>query len=80
MDLASGCRRVVAMMQHSTKKGEHKLVARCDYPLTATGIVSLVITDLGVFEPTGSAFRLVELAPGVTRDQAAAATGAPLVD
>ena len=80
MDLASGCRRVVAMMQHTTKKGEHKLVARCDYPLTAARIVSLVITELGVFEPTGAAFRLVELAPGVTRDQAAAATGAPLVD
>jgi 3-oxoacid CoA-transferase subunit B len=79
MDLASGCRRVVAMMQHTTKKGEHKLVPRCDYPLTATRIVSLVITELGVFEPTGEAFRLVELAPGVTREQAAAATGAPLV-
>ncbi|HWO22841.1 MAG TPA: 3-oxoacid CoA-transferase subunit B [Kofleriaceae bacterium] len=80
MDLASGCRRIVAMMQHVTKKGEHKLVARCDYPLTATSVVSLVITELGVFEPTGAAFRVVELAPGVTREQAAAATGAPLVD
>jgi 3-oxoacid CoA-transferase subunit B len=80
MDLASGCRRLIAMMQHTTKKGEHKLVARCDYPLTAAGIVSLVITDLGVFAPTGAGFRIVELAPGVTRDDAAAATGAPLVD
>jgi 3-oxoacid CoA-transferase subunit B len=80
MDLASGCRRVVAMMQHTTKKGEHKLVSRCDYPLTAARIVSIVITELGVFEPAGTTFRLVELAPGVTREQAAAATGAPLVD
>ena len=80
MDLASGCRRIVAMMQHTTKKGEHKLVARCDYPLTATGVVSLVITELGVFEPTGAGFRVVELAPDVTREQAAAATGAPLAD
>jgi 3-oxoacid CoA-transferase subunit B len=78
MDLASGCRRLIAMMQHTTKKGEHKLVARCDYPLTATRIVSLVITELGVFEPTGEGFRVVELAPGVSREQAAAATGAPL--
>jgi len=67
------------MMQHVTKKQEHKLVARCDYPLTAKGVVSLVITELGVFEPTGEGFRVVELAPGVTREQAAAATGAPLV-
>jgi 3-oxoacid CoA-transferase subunit B len=79
MDLASGCRRVIAMMQHTTKKAEHKLVARCNYPLTATRTVSLVITELGVFEPSGHAFRVIELAPGVTLDQAAAATGAPLI-
>jgi 3-oxoacid CoA-transferase subunit B len=79
MDLASGCKNVIAMMQHVTKKHEHKLVAKCDYPLTATRVVTLVITDLGVFEPTGEAFRIVELAPGVTREQAIAATGAPLV-
>ena len=80
MDLASGCRRVIAMMQHVTKKREFKLVQKCEYPLTATRVVSLVITDLGVFEPTGHAFRIVELAPGVTREQAEAATGAPLID
>jgi 3-oxoacid CoA-transferase subunit B len=79
MDLASGCRRVIAMMQHVTKKQEHKLVAACDYPLTAAAVVGLVITDFGVFEPTGNAFKIVELAPGVSRDQAAAATGAPLL-
>jgi len=78
MDLASGCRRVIVLMQHVTKKREPKLVAKCDYPLTATRVVALVVTDLGVFEPTGDGFRLVELAPGVTREQAAAATGAPL--
>ena len=80
MDLASGCRRVIAMMQHVTKKGEHKLVQKCDYPLTATRVVSLVITELGAFEPSGPGFRVVDLAPGVTREQAEAATGAPLVD
>ena len=78
MDLASGCRRVIAMMQHTTKKNEHKLVARCDYPLTASRVVALVITDLGVFEPTGTTFRVVDLAPGVTLAEATAATGAPL--
>ncbi len=78
MDLATGCRRVIAMMQHVTKKGEHKLVQRCDYPLTATRVVSLVVTDLGVFEPTGHGFRIIELAPGITREAADAATGAPL--
>jgi len=78
MDLASGARRVIAMMQHTTKKGELKLVQRCDYPLTATHVVSLVITELGVFEPTGHGFRIIDLAPGITRERAEAATGAPL--
>ncbi|HEX4449751.1 MAG TPA: 3-oxoacid CoA-transferase subunit B [Kofleriaceae bacterium] len=53
MDLANGCRRVIAMMQHTTKTGEAKLVPRCTYPLTAIGVVSLVITERGVFEPAG---------------------------
>jgi 3-oxoacid CoA-transferase subunit B len=80
MDLASGCRRVIAMMQHTTKKGDFKLVQKCEYPLTATRVVSLVITELGAFEPTGHGFRIVELAPGVTREQAERVTGAPLID
>jgi 3-oxoacid CoA-transferase subunit B len=80
MDLASGCRRVIAMMQHVTKKKEFKLVSKCDYPLTATRVVSLVITELGAFEPTGHGFRIIDLAPGVTRAEAEAQTGAPLVD
>ncbi len=78
MDLASGARRVIAMMQHTTKKGEFKLVQKCEYPLTATHVVSLVITELGVFEPTGHGFRVIDLAPGITRERAEAATGAPL--
>jgi 3-oxoacid CoA-transferase subunit B len=79
MDLASGCRRVIAMMQHSTKEREHKLVARCSYPLTAQGVVSLVITELGVFAPEAGGFRVVELAPGVKRDEVVSLTGAPLL-
>ncbi len=80
MDLASGCRRLIVMMQHTTKKKDFKLVQKCEYPLTATRVVSLVITELGAFEPTGHGFRVVELAPGVTREIAEQATGAPLVD
>src|SRR5262249_341900 len=78
MDLASGCRRVIVMMQHATKDGEHKLVRACSYPLTATGVGSLGITGPGVFAPAGEAFRVVELAPGVARDEAGRATGAQL--
>src|SRR5688572_12405625 len=72
MDLASGCRRVIALMQHATKDGEHKLVRACSFPLTATRVVARVITELGVFDPIGDGFRVVELAPGVERDKVAA--------
>jgi 3-oxoacid CoA-transferase subunit B len=85
MDLASGCRRVIALMQHATKEGEHKLVNECSYPLTARGVVDRVITELGVFDPVPDpdgegAFRVIELAPGVDRAEVARLTGAPLVD
>lgn len=79
MDLASGCRRVIVLMQHATKEGEHKLVAECTYPLTARGVVSRIITELGVFDPTPEGlFRVIELAPGVDRATAARLTGTAL--
>jgi 3-oxoacid CoA-transferase subunit B len=78
MDLASGCRRLVVMMQHATKDGAPKLVAECDYPTTARRVVGRVITELAVIDPTVDGFVVVELAPGVTREQLAAVTGAPL--
>jgi 3-oxoacid CoA-transferase subunit B len=78
MDLAAGARRIVVLMQHSTKEGEAKLVAECTYPLTARRVVHRVITELAVIDCTPDGFQLVELAPGVTREQVAAATGAPL--
>jgi 3-oxoacid CoA-transferase subunit B len=79
MDLASGCRHVIAMMQHVTKKGEHKLVRACDYPLTAARVVTLVVTDLGAFAPAGDGFRVIDLAPGISLDYAQSRTGAPLL-
>ena len=79
MDLAGGCRRLIVMMTHSSKRGDAKLLANCDYPLTAVAAVHRVITDLGVFDPVGEAFCVVELAPEVTLAQAQAATAAPLL-
>jgi 3-oxoacid CoA-transferase subunit B len=84
MDLASGCRRLIVLMNHATKDGEHKLVARCSYPLTARGVVSRVITELGVFDPApvdggAGAFRLIELAPGVALDDVQRLTGVPVL-
>jgi 3-oxoacid CoA-transferase subunit B len=78
MDLSSGSRRIVVLMTHTTKEGEPKLVSRCTYPLTASRVVSRIITDLAVVDVTPDGFRLVECAPGVTPADVRAGTGAPL--
>src|SRR4028119_621363 len=77
MDLVAGVRRVVVVMEHTAKGDEHKLLQRCGLPLTGAGVVDLVITELGVFKVQrkwGSAFTVVELAPGVGIDEVRART------
>ncbi|WP_211861576.1 3-oxoacid CoA-transferase subunit B [Neoroseomonas soli] len=79
MDLGAGAKRLWVVMEHTTKDGRPKLVEKCGYPLTTPGAVSRVYTNLGVFEIVkGKGFVVVELAPGVTLEQAQAATAAPL--
>ena len=65
MDLVAGVKRVVAVMNHVTRDGGPKLMRRCGLPLTGTGVVDRVITDICVLDITKSGFELVELAPGV---------------
>lgn len=79
MDLVNGARRVIVLMEQLTRTGEPKLVERCSLPLTGKGKVDRVISDLGVVDVAGDAFRLVELAPGVTLAELEAATGARVV-
>jgi 3-oxoacid CoA-transferase subunit B len=76
MDLVAGVKRVVVVMEHTAKDGEKKLLHRCDLPLTGTGVVNMVITELGVFEIDASGMTLLEVAPGVTLDEIASKTGA----
>ena len=78
MDLVSGARRVIVLMEHVSRSGSPKLVTACDLPLTGRGIVSRVITDLGVLDVAQDAFELVELAPGVTVEEISERTGAPV--
>ena len=75
MDLVSGARRVVVTMEH-TAKGEPKLLAACNLPLTGVGCVDLLITDHGVFTFKGG-LTLTEIAEDLSVDQVRAATGAP---
>ncbi|MEE2834926.1 MAG: 3-oxoacid CoA-transferase subunit B [Myxococcota bacterium] len=78
MDLVSGARRVVVVMTHASRNGDAKLLSTCSFPLTGMRCVDRVITDLGVFEPRGDHFAIVELAEGVAASDVEAVTGAPL--
>jgi 3-oxoacid CoA-transferase subunit B len=76
MDLVSGVRRVIALMEHTAANGEAKLLRACTLPLTGTRVVNRVITDLCVMDVTETGFALVELAEGVTREEVEERTGA----
>jgi len=78
MDLVAGVKRVVVVMEHANKHGQSKVLKQCTLPLTGTGVVSLIITDLATFEvlPDGQGLLLTELAGGVTLDEVAAKTEA----
>jgi 3-oxoacid CoA-transferase B subunit len=75
MDLVSGAKTLWVVMQHCEKSGRPKLVPSCSLPLTGTRVVRRVVTNLGVFEPCGTYFAALELAPGVTEDIVRASTG-----
>jgi len=78
MDLVSGVRRVVVLMDHTAKDGTPKLLRSCSLPLTGKAVVDRVITDLCVLDVTPTGFALVELAPGVTRGQVEESTAAAI--
>ena len=80
MDLVGGVERVIVVMEHTAKKKDGgidlKILPKCTLPLTGVGVINLIITDLGVLECGKDGLKLVELAPGVTREEMAEKTGA----
>jgi len=78
MDLVAGVKKVVVVMEHTSKDGSPKFKPKCDLPLTGANVVDMIITDLAVFarEDRKSLFKLIELAPGVTADEVRAKTWA----
>jgi 3-oxoacid CoA-transferase subunit B len=78
MDLVSGVRRVVVLMEHSAPGGVAKLLRTCTLPLTGQRVVDRIITDLCVFDVTSRGFELVELATESTEEQVRAATEAEI--
>ena len=79
MDLVAGVGRVIVVMDHTNKHGESKVLKECTLPLTGKGVVDLIITNLGVLEVEHKGLHIVELAPGVTREDMIAATEATIV-
>jgi 3-oxoacid CoA-transferase subunit B len=82
MDLVAGVGRVVLLMEHVAKSKDgsvsHKILKQCDLPLTGVGVVDRIITDLGVIDVTPDGLALIELAPGVTKEEVQEKTGVPL--
>ena len=82
MDLVAGVKRVIVLMEHVAKKKDGgidlKILPNCTLPLTGVGVVDRIITDLGVFDVTPEGLKVVELADGVTLEEAQGKTGVPL--
>jgi 3-oxoacid CoA-transferase subunit B len=79
MDLVAGAKRLIVTMEHVTKKGDKKILKKCNLPLTGVGVVNLIITDYCVIDVTAEGLELLELAPGVTAEQVQAMTEPKLI-
>jgi 3-oxoacid CoA-transferase subunit B len=82
MDLVAGVKSVIVLMEHVAKKKDGgfdlKILPKCTLPLTAVGVIDRIITDLAVLDITPHGLKVVEMAPGVTREELQKKTGVPL--
>jgi 3-oxoacid CoA-transferase subunit B len=68
MDLVNGSKQVIIMMNHFSKDGTAKLLKKCSLPLTGKEVVDIVVTEMGVFQPTGLKFKILKLAEGISKN------------
>ena len=78
MDLVAGVKKIIVVMEHTSKNGDPKFIPACTLPLTGKNVVDMIVTDLAVFQRPDhdSPFKLIEMAPGVTAEEIAAKTTA----
>ena len=82
MDLVAGVKKIIVVMEHVSKNGAAKFIPECTLPLTGRNVVDMIITDLCVLQRPDhdSPFKLIELAPGVAKDEVREKTTASYVD
>ena len=78
MDLVAGVERIIVLMEHTAKGGEHKIIRKCTLPLTGVGVIDRIITELCVLDVTPKGLKLVELAPGIGLAEVRTKTGCPV--
>jgi len=77
MDMVAGAKKVIVAMEHATRDGKPKILARCTLPLTGKGVVSAIVTELATFDVTRAGLVLTALHPDASVESVKAATGAP---
>ena len=82
MDLVAGVKKIIVVMEHTSKNGDAKFIPECTLPLTGKNVIDMIITDLAVFQRPDhdSSFRLIEMAPGVTPEEIRSKTTAHYVE
>jgi 3-oxoacid CoA-transferase subunit B len=82
MDLVAGVKKIIVVMEHTSKNGDAKFIPECTLPLTGRNVIDMIVTDLCVFQRPDhdSPFRLTELAPGVTKEEVREKTTAQYVE